>query len=1140
MKDNLLEKVEINNEPFYKISESDSLRPFFMSIVSDSNHWMFISSNGGLTAGRKNAQFALFPYYTDDKITESTDTTGSKTIFRVNAVSGTKLWEPFSIRQEGIYQTTQNLYKNAFGNKVIFEEINHDLQLSFKYQWSSSDKYGFIRSCELTNLSNNSVSLEMVDGLQNILPANVGSDLQNGTSNLVDAYKRSELVKDCGLGIYALSAIIVDKAEPSESLKANVIWSLGLDNPTYLLSSRQLKAFRAGNELKGETDVKAEKGAYFVNKSMTLAGNSTKDWMIIADVNKTQSTVVALANTIRKNDNLTASIAADVALGSANLKQFVASVDGLQLTNDHFSDTRHFSNSLFNIMRGGKFYDDYTILKSDFKGYIAKANKAVFAGAQSSLDALADTFSYFELRAWADGMDDPDLKRLAIEYLPLTFSRRHGDPSRPWNVFSINTRSEADGTTILDYQGNWRDIFQNWEALSYSYPPFVESMIAKFLNASTFDGYNPYRVTKDGFDWETIEPDNPWAYIGYWGDHQLIYLLKFLEFVEKYSAGALHQYFTKEIFVYANVPYKIKGHADICKNPKDTIVFDHDLDKSIRSIRETMGADGALIQDSKGSIHRVNVVEKILATLLAKVSNLVPGAGIWLNTQRPEWNDANNALVGNGVSMVTVYYLRRFLVFAQELFANSPVGQVDVSEELAKYFKSVLSVLKAHQSVLGSQLDNKNRKAIVDGLGQAATDYRESVYSQSFSGEKASLPASDIAAFMDICQTYTEDTIKKNLRADKMYHAYNLITIADDEIAVSYLSEMLEGQVAVLSSKMLTAQESIQLLDSMKSSKLFRTDQYSYILYPNKDLPGFLEKNTIPKSAVQSSKLLTKMLADGSRALVEKDQDGNYHFNGDFRNSNDVKDVLSKLEDSTYATMLSDESDKVLQIYEDVFNHKAFTGRSGTFFGYEGLGSIYWHMVSKLLLAVQEVSMEAVANNESPETIGKLLEHYYEINAGIGVHKSPALYGAFSTDPYSHTPGNKGAQQPGMTGQVKEDVLSRFGELGICIAGGQIYFNPCLLRKTEFLTSESIFNYVAFGGEQKTIEVAKDSLCFTYCQVPVIYRLGNENRMEVVLDSGKVKKFDGLVLDNEISAEMISRSGTVSQINIELEVGQLK
>ena len=60
--------VCIGNEIYYKISNNNAMRPFFMSIVSDSNHWMFISSNGGLTAGRKDCDNALFPYYTDDKI----------------------------------------------------------------------------------------------------------------------------------------------------------------------------------------------------------------------------------------------------------------------------------------------------------------------------------------------------------------------------------------------------------------------------------------------------------------------------------------------------------------------------------------------------------------------------------------------------------------------------------------------------------------------------------------------------------------------------------------------------------------------------------------------------------------------------------------------------------------------------------------------------------------------------------------------------------------------------------------------------------------------------------------------------------------------------------------------------------------
>ena len=113
--------VNIEGEAFYKISHSEHMRPFFMSLVSDSNHWMFLSSNGALTAGRKNSEYALFPYYTDDKITESLEVTGCKTVFRIRKAEGELLWEPFSDRYEGLYRLRRNLYKNTYGNKILFE-----------------------------------------------------------------------------------------------------------------------------------------------------------------------------------------------------------------------------------------------------------------------------------------------------------------------------------------------------------------------------------------------------------------------------------------------------------------------------------------------------------------------------------------------------------------------------------------------------------------------------------------------------------------------------------------------------------------------------------------------------------------------------------------------------------------------------------------------------------------------------------------------------------------------------------------------------------------------------------------------------------------------------------------------------------
>lgn len=1136
-----LQYTQIGPDKYFKISDSDALRPFFMSIVSDSDHWMFVSSNGGLSAGRKNADYALFPYYTDDKITESVEITGSKTVLLVQQGDARHIWEPFSSRYEGLHRTSRNLYKHIFGNKIIFEEINHDLQLSFQVEWNSSDQFGFVRKSRLFNHAPTEANISMLDGIQNILPYGVPSSLQNSASNLVDAYKRSELDAETGLGIYALSAIIVDKAEPSEALKANVVWSLGLENPTYLLSSLQLGAFRKGAPLRQEEDVKAEKGAYFLHKNITLPAHAEKAWMIVANVNQSHAAVARLQALLRQEKGLAQLVENDIAAGTKRLLALNAAADALQLSADHRRDTRHFSNTLFNIMRGGIFDHNYQIEKRDFSRYLAKANKAVFEKAKPVVDKLPDVFSFFDLKQIARQSGDVHFTRLCIEYMPLKFSRRHGDPSRPWNWFSINTRSEKDGSKILDYQGNWRDIFQNWEALAHSYPAFIESMVYKFLNATTFDGYNPYRVTKDGFDWETIEPDNPWSYIGYWGDHQIIYLLKFLEFMEDHEPGQLENLFDKACFVYANVPYTIKSYEDTLKNPKDTIEFDHDSDKKIHALRENIGADGALLCDKNGDIHTVTFVEKILATVLAKLSNFIPEGGIWMNTQRPEWNDANNALVGNGVSMVTLCYLRRFLSFFKQVLAASDAQQASVSAELLAFFKGVSQTLNAHQHLLSGKISDTDRKRILDGLGKAGSAYRTKIYRQPFSGDKQAVSLSEIAQFFDLSLRYLEHTIDANKRPDDMYHAYNLMTIENGEaVSISYLSEMLEGQVGALSAKYLRAQETIKLLDSMKQSKLFRADQYSYLLYPNKDLPGFLVKNNVPQEAVAQSALLTQLVSDGNADIIEKDIAGVCHFNSNFKNANDLNAALDELSQSKYASLVDKDRKQVLQIFEDIFNHKAFTGRSGTFFGYEGLGSIYWHMVSKLQLAVLECCQKAVDDGENPAVVAQLLEHYYAISEGIGVHKSPSLYGAFPTDPYSHTPAGKGAQQPGMTGQVKEDILSRFGELGVSVKNGRLQFNPCLLRKSEFLGEAQTFEYLDVHQETRQLPIEKGSLCFTYCQVPVVYALADENRLTIVYKNGAMTTLNDLTIDEDNSLKIFERTGEVVQIHVQIKPSILK
>jgi hypothetical protein len=437
---------------------------------------------------------------------------------------------------------------------------------------------------------------------------------------------------------------------------------------------------------------------------------------------------------------------------------------------------------------------------------------------------------------------------------------------------------------------------------------------------------------------------------------------------------------------------------------------------------------------------------------------------------------------------------------------------------------------------LSGKISDINRKKVLNVLGTAASEYRIKIYDKGFTGKKQTLSMQGLQSFVQVCIDFIEHSIKANLREDNLYHAYNLMSVKGDEVQISYLSEMLEGQVAVLSSGKLSAKESLDVLNALRNSALYRTDQNSYILYPNKELPKFLEKNTFSEELVKKSELLITLVQHGNTTILNKDIKGNYHFNGNFNNADDVKTALSLLKDKgDYIELIEKEGQLVLDIFEEVFNHKAFTGRSGTFYGYEGLGSIYWHMVSKLHYAVYEVIDKAIIDKADAATLSALQQHFVEIGAGIGVHKSPQVYGAFPTDPYSHTPFHRGAQQPGMTGQVKEDILTRFGELGLKVSDGKLKFSPQILQKEEFLITEKKVEYINVKGETKNLVLPKKSLAFTVCQVPVIYHLSDQNKVEINYKNEN-KVIDSLELNKEISDSIFQRNDVIETIKVHVKL----
>ncbi len=1119
--------VNLHGERFQCIEHVEHMAPFFFSLVSPGDHWMFASSNGALAAGRGSPDTALFPYYTVDKITDNWNSTGPQTIIVADGVR----WEPFKPYTKLAHSVEQRLLKSINGDTIIFEETNNSLGLRFSYRWQSSEQYGFIRRAELRNLGSSERDIRLVDGLCDLMPAGLDMRTQLHYSCLGDAYKLSELDRQRQLLVHRMASALIDEAVPMECLLATTVWSYGWPESQVLLRHEDAEFFLADSTYTSPDTLRANRGCYLNAGQFTLKAKAGKTWTQVADISQSQEQIARTQAQLGTPEKCWQAVEADIARGKQKLQSLIAASDGQQVSEDEAVTAYHRANVLFNIMRGGVFAHDYDVSRPLLTQYISAHHSQLTAEESNWLNALPDTLPYPELVSRAREEIGEPLARLCQEYLPLTFSRRHGDPSRPWNRFTIRTQDE-NGQAIVGFQGNWRDIFQNWEALAWSFPQYNEAFLTKFLNATTADGYNPYRITSGGIEWEKPDPSDPWASIGYWGDHQINYLLKLLEFAHDFDADGFTRSLGETRFVFADVPYEIKPFAQLERDPNHSIHFNLERDKRISERVARQGADGKLVHDTKGQLLSASLLEKLLIPLAVKLSNFIPGGGIWMNTQRPEWNDANNALAGHGLSMVTTCYLHRYITFLEKALDGQDgsftchAGLSDFLQALGKCFSTPLQ---------SEATTAEATYELVRNLGLAGQQYRERIYRGDF-GPRVTLKSSALKALLSNARAHLLGSIRGSLRPDGLYHAYNVLHIDPEQkrIGIEHLDPMLEGQVAALSSGAISTEEAIHVFEAMTKSALYCPKRKSYMLYPDKAMPRMLDTNRVELADARKIPLLAAHIDAGSASiLVDSPSEGCLRFHPSLVNRFALITHLDKLaQDASVQAQVKADREAILDLYESTFNHRSFTGRSGSMFAYEGLGSIYWHMVSKLMLAAAELTLQA----EDAQTFAQLRTHYYTIQNGLGFRKTPQDYGAFPADAYSHTPAHAGAQQPGLTGMVKEGILCRFAELGVSYRNGEIAFEPRLLRDEEFLSASMPTQVIGPKGVETTVQVPEGGLLFTLAQTPIIYQHTGQAHpnLIVLLSDGSEQKIASAVLPPQLASELILRTGRIQRITLQL------
>ena len=316
-----------------------------------------------------------------------------------------------------------------------------------------------------------------------------------------------------------------------------------------------------------------------------------------------------------------------------------------------------------------------------------------------------------------------------------------------------------------------------------------------------------------------------------------------------------------------------------------------------------------------------------------------------MNTQRPEWNDANNALAGYGLSVVTTAYLHRHLGNLIDLFEGQT--ELELSADVGACLRDIHSALGSADMDAATASPRK-RKALMDALGVAGERFRERLDAPPKRLESVS--ADVIVSALERADV-ARGTLKANRRDDGLYHGYNLVRFEEVRPTSSASTRCLRARSR--SSRLASSTPQKRATCSSGSS---RRRSSSRSATPSCSIPSesssFLEKGVIaPGSEAEAALASVKGLA----SIVEEDAHGVLRFAAGLSTRRDLE------REPDEAGVNADVSARIVEAYEQTFGHLEFTGRSGGMYGYEGIGCTYWHMNAKLLLAAFEVYADAAA-----------------------------------------------------------------------------------------------------------------------------------------------------------------------------------
>ncbi len=410
------------------------------------------------------------------------------------------------------------------------------------------------------------------------------------------------------------------------------------------------------------------------------------------------------------------------------------------------------------------------------------------------------------------------------------YSRKHGDLERDYNKFSIQATYFSQGN------GNYRDVNQNRRSDIWFNPLIKDATVKTLINLLQTDGYNPLVVkgalfslrdeSKTAQALDTLlgtegscrliaflkRPFTPGEIVhfieenlparqkdrerildvilkhsgncsdaehgeGFWTDHWTYNLDIIESYLGIFPEDRHHLLFEDRTFTYFDNTETVKPRREkyLFYEPTGTIKQLHSLacDGTKRElIRKRAELPHAVrTQYGHGNIYRTSLFDKLCCLLANKIASLDPsGIGIEMEAEKPNWYDALNGLPGLfGSSLNETFELKRLAVFLREALANSSFDTHPLTREVGEFLKGLDPLLRQSSSAPDS---TESLYQYWDASATLKEDYRHKTR-LGVSGETMLLSKNELLDIISSALLKLERGIARaRCKGTSLYHSY--------------------------------------------------------------------------------------------------------------------------------------------------------------------------------------------------------------------------------------------------------------------------------------------------------------------------------------------------------------------------------